>query len=199
MKFDYTQAFDVIVVGGGPSGIGAAYAAASGGARTLLVDRYGFLGGMGTAASLNFYINWKAGGSFDLSGPTYRELIGRLIRNGDGYFYTHEGRHDNDIVEPEAFKIEAESLLMEQNCELLYHTQVEAVQKEGEQVMGLTVRTKSTRHELKARTVIDCTGDADVAHQAGVPTAYGREQDQLAQPMTMIFRLARVDREEACK
>jgi hypothetical protein len=174
---------DVLVAGGGPAGIGAAVGAARAGARTLLVERNGFLGGVATAALMT---TWNVP-SRCLSG-TAREMVQRLLERG--------GAIDGGPTipyDPETFKEVAEEACLEAGVELLYYTVLSAPLRGAGRVDGVIGENKSGRQALAARVTIDCTGDADVAAAAGVPCVKGREKDGKMRPLTILFRLGNVD------
>ena len=110
--------YDCIVVGGGSAGCAAAYAAGSSGARTLMVENNGFLGGMGTAAGLSIYINYLYQ-KRDLSGSFYRLIRGDLEQQGASY--SAEGGNV-DVYEPEALKVAFETRLQEVGVSIAYHS-----------------------------------------------------------------------------
>ncbi len=173
---------DVVVAGGGPAGLGAALAAARNGASTIMVERLSFLGGTATAAPmplLNVSLN-------TLSGIGH-ELFGRLVEQG--------GATDGRVLsfDPEAFKEAALGMCTQAGVHLLFYTWVVAPIKQGEQIKGVIIENKSGRQAILANTVIDCTGDADVAAAMGVPTVKGREEDGKMRPVTTLFRLGNVD------
>ncbi len=174
---------DVLVVGGGAAGIGAAVGASRAGARTLLVERNGFLGGVATAVMMT---TWNVP-SRCLAGIS-RELFDGLLKRG--------GAIDGGPTipyDPETFKDVAECACLEAGVELLYYTWMAAPLRDGDTLHGIVVENKSGRQALAARVTVDCSGDADVAAAAGVPCVKGREKDGKMRPLTTLFRLGNVD------
>ena len=174
---------DVLVVGGGAAGIGAAVGASRAGARTLLVERNGFLGGVAMAVMMT---TWNVP-SRCLAGIS-RELFEGLLKRG--------GAIDGGPTipyDPETFKEVAEGACLEAGVELLYYTWVAAPLRDGDTLHGVVVENKSGRQALTARVTVDCSGDADVAAAAGVPCVKGREKDGKMRPLTTLFRLGNVD------
>jgi hypothetical protein len=196
---------DVLVVGGGPAGLGAAIGAADAGARVILAERYGFFGGNATAALvmplMSFHTQRPApekNGATTLlptdHGPgqpvvagVLKRLLERLVQVGGAI----PPSLDTGYVvpfDPEWFKLVALELLNEAGVQFLLHAFASGVLGE-KKVQGAIFETKSGPVAIRARVVVDCTGDADMAVQAGAPFEVGRA-DGLAQPMTLMFRMA---------
>lgn len=181
--------YDVIVAGGGPGGIAAAVAAARNGAKTLLIERYGFLGGAGTAMMVNPWMTYSAGPKQIIYG-VLQELIDGMSKLG---MYGHPKQ--KTAFDPEALKYVAEHLCLDAGVELLYHTFLGGVQMDesNRYIQSIKVANKAGLIDLKAKVYVDTTGDADLAALAGANVEKGREVDSLSQPMTLNFRMANVD------
>jgi len=176
---------DVLVVGGGPGGIGAAVAAARQGARTLLCEQYGFLGGMATAGLVSpFMPNGIGDRPFDTGiFQDWRRLMhemGGLAADGVTFC-------------AETAKLAAERLCLEAGVGLLFHVQLDRPLMDGARVDSVLLLGKSGLTAHRARVFVDGTGDADLAARAGCTIEYGRPQDGGVQPMTLNFDLAGVD------
>jgi len=179
----------VLVCGGGPGGLAAAVSAARNGADTLLVERYGFLGGMATAGLVNPFMTWFAGGEQIING-IFQEVLDRLAAKG-GF----GGPRQRWCFDPEVFKIVADEICLESGVKLLLHSFVSGANVSGSTIESVTLTCKPKGREVKASIYIDATGDADLAYLAGVPCEKGREGDHLSQPMTLNFRMGGVDLE----
>ena len=201
---------DVLVLGGGPAGLGAALGAAQAGARVVLAERYGFLGGNATAALvmplMSFHtsrpVPEKKGATTLLPtdhGPgepiiagVLKNLLERLVSAGGaippslatGYVVPFD---------PEWFKLVALELLDEAGVQFLFHSFASGILGADGKVEGAILESKSGPLAIRARVTVDCTGDGDVAVAAGAPYEVGRA-DGLVQPMTLMFRVVEFQR-----
>ena len=177
----------VVVVGGGPAGLAAATTAARRGVETVLIERYGFLGGMGTAGLVNPFMMWNPSQG-QLVGGVFEETVDRMAAKG-GY----GGTRQPYAFDPEVLKVVADEMCLDAGVQVRLHTLFASVEMEGSRIASIATESKSGRETLSADLYLDCTGDADLAFRAGVPCEIGREGDGLTQPMTLNFRLANVD------
>ena len=201
---------EVLVVGGGPAGIGAALGAGRAGVQVVLVERYGFLGGNATAALV---MPWMSAHTRHPRPPRSGELTlmpqdhgvgGEMVVRGvwaeiiegmvEAAAALPPSRDTGYTVpfDPEAFKTFAWDLLDDCGVTYLLHAFASGVLEPGGPG-GVVFETKSGPQVVRAQVVIDATGDGDVAAAAGAPYEIGRE-DGLTQPMTLMFRVADVER-----
>ncbi len=196
MSLPYTASprrWDVLVAGGGTAGAVAGIAAARAGARVLVVEAQGSLGGSGTNAWVTPLMRNVSAGQ-NLNRGLTDELKARLLARGDGG--VDKSGNDN-WFNPEGLKYVLERMLLEAGGEVLYHTSVVAPVLEGGRIGSLVVHNKGGLQALGAGVFIDATGDADVAAAAGVPFHAG-DEDGLHQAMSLRFTLAGVDLERLC-
>ena len=190
--------FDVVVVGGGPAGIAAAVAAGRAGRSTLLVERYGFLGGAGTAAGLSTFCGLHA----NVHGEHRRVIRGvcddvleRLERR-KALREPHlsvQKRIQAQAYDISAYKIVADELVLEAGAKLLFHAfAVGALKSADEAIEALIVETKSGRRAVRGRMFIDCSGDGDLAAWVGAPYEVGDGKGNMLYPSTM-YRISGVD------
>lgn len=184
---------DVLVVGSGSAGATAAIAAAQQGASVALIERYGFMGGTSTQVLDTFY-------GFYTPGEPARKVVGgipdlvveKLEDHGAAIIRPNTyGAGDGITYDPEILKIVWEQLAIEAGVNLLYHTFVCDVEMDGDRVTGVLAINKSGPVRIQAKTVIDASGDADVAAAAGVP--YEGAKDGPVQSLTTTFRMLNVD------
>lgn len=186
--------FDVVVVGGGAAGIGAAIGARKNGASVVLVERDGCLGGViTTGLMVNSMVQRTA--SFDEKNVIVKgiaqELCERLETEGSGRF-----KRGGFAGELESMKRNLDEVMIEYGVRVLYFAIATDVIKEDNCVRGIIIQTKGGRQAIKAGCVVDATGDADIAALAGARFQKGRETDGQMQPMTMMFRIGGIDKEE---
>ena len=182
----------VLVAGGGPAGLAAAVCAARAGAQVLLVERFGFLGGMATAGLVNPFMPYTLPDGTWLSDGLFREITDRLrAQGGLGSF----SQQDDDCFDAEVFKFVADDLCQEAGVRLLLDATVSQPTVRDGLIQQVELVTKSGPLAAQAEVYVDCTGDADLAALAGVPCEVGRAEDALTQPMTLNFRMAGVDLE----
>lgn len=178
--------YDVVVCGGGPAGFIAAIAAARGGARTALIERHGFLGGMATAALVAPISVFNYNGSRVIGGIPW-EFIERLI-DIDGA--REEKPLGNITFSPEKYKLIAQRMVLESGVSLYFHSYLTGCKKTENMLTHITIDNKNGTEAISAKYFIDCTGDADLAFQAGVPMQPKKSDFQ---PATLIFMLGGVD------
>jgi hypothetical protein len=197
---------NVLIIGGGPAGIGAAVGAAKAGCDVVLVEKYGFLGGNATAALvmplMSFHTqkylieNKGSTGSLlpsdhgpgdPVIGGALFELLERLVKAGGAI----PPSLDTGYVvpfDPEIFKTVSMELMDAYNVKMLFHAFASGIFDENGS-KGVVLETKSGPLIILADNIVDCTGDGDIAVSAGAKFDIGREEDNLVQPMTLMFRI----------
>ncbi|MEV3993743.1 FAD-dependent oxidoreductase [Streptomyces sp. NPDC049837] len=202
----------VLVIGGGPAGIGAALGAANAGAQVTLVERYGFLGGNATAALvmplMSFHNEVKQavvgdserllptdhGEGEPVVGGVLRVLLDHLVRAGAAIRPSVETGYTVPF-DAELFKLVVYELLESHEVRTLLHAFASGVLLLPDRARAV-FETKSGPIVLDADVIVDCTGDGDVAAAAGAPYEIGRPEDGWTQPMTLMFRMVRFDHDE---
>lgn len=185
---------DVLVIGGGTSGVGAAIAAARMGARTLLVERYGFLGGVANVG-LCLHTFHSSQGERVVAGIPW-EMITRMkdLGGSTGPVYIENAHMKTTTpIDVEVMKFVTQEMVIGAGAQILYHTSPMDVLVEGGTVTGVVVANKSGVTEIGAKVVIDASGDGDIATWAGVPYEKGRTSDGKMQRMSMVFKVGNVD------
>jgi FAD dependent oxidoreductase len=186
--------YDVLVVGGGNAGCAAAIAAARRGARTLLVERYGFLGGTATASMVGPWMTFHSGDD-RIVGGIAQEIVERLVARGASPGHL---RDSSDYVatitpfDPEVHKALLFEMMREAGVSLMLHAYVLSARVEDGTVRGAAFATVGGIREYAGRVVIDATADAFVAASAGVETQQGDARGRV-QPASLMFRLSHVD------
>ena len=181
---------DVLVCGAGPAGIGASIMAARLGASVMLVESQGCLGGIATAGMMS---HWGGRSSSKIM-PEIWDLAYEKAKN---IGWAEENRSGKDAIYHDIQKIVLEEMVLKEKIRILYYTLVcKAVVEDGA-IVGVIVENKSGRGFIRAKRVIDSTGDGDVAASAGVPYFKGRETDNRMQPCTIMFNVGGVDFERA--
>ena len=189
--------YDVVVLGGGPAGIAAAAAAGMHGRRVLLIERYGFLGGMGTAAGVTNFCGLHANVHGEIKQVVHGvadDLLARIERLG-GLNAPHLvlGKIYAQAYDTAAYKCAADDLLLSCHVDILFHALATSVAMEGgSRIKALLVETKSGRRAILGRIFIDCSGDGDLAAFAGAAYEKGDADGHMLFP-TMMFRVNGVD------
>lgn len=182
--------YDVIVCGAGPAGIGAAVAAARGGARTLFVERMGYVGGMGTTTPVNTWCDTQGGAIFD----ELEARVGKLDKanrrfNPNGHLY-EKGRV---TLHGETVKAVALRMLREAGAEMLFGVSASGAWTEGRRIAGVILASKGGLSKATARVVIDATADAEVAAAAGAAFQMGDPEDGRLMHVNFMWRIGGVD------
>ena len=206
---EHQSSFDVLVVGGGPSGVCAAIAAARRGAKTLLVEQGGCLGGMATRGLVGpFMTCYDRRGETQIVRGLFEEIVQRLVaagaaihpsrvRAGTSFAAWHVPGHDHVTpFEPEALQFVLDDLCREAGVSVLFHATFLAPVMAGgpgaepPSVAGADLFTKAGTRRVAAKIAIDATGDGDVAFRAGAPCVLGDpERGGAMQPATTFFRI----------
>lgn len=184
---------DVVVIGGGPAGVGAAFAAARSGRSVLVIEQMNCLGGIATAGwhgHLCLFSSW--GGTERVVGGIGHEMCVKTVEAGYGVY--DQAQLDFEV---EGFKLVLENMARElKNLQILYYTQFCDVVMNDGALSHVIIQNKSGRQAVAAQMVIDCSGDADVAARSGAPFEIGRLGDGATQPMTLMFQIGGIDIEK---
>lgn len=193
---------DVIVAGGGPAGFAAAVAAARNGADVLLVERYGYLGGMATGGLVICLVETDRYGYGickeilerlrELGGARLNRAAGEPTRWVQGSSLNGE---ESWFFDPEALKYVAGEVVTESGADLLLHSLVVGSVTDGNHVQGLILEGKSGRQAVLGRVVVDATGDGDVAASSGAPFSVDRHPWGI----NLEFRIGGVDIEKSMR
>lgn len=181
---------DVLVVGGGPAGIGAAVAASYSNSSVLLLEKNGFLGGNITKSYVETCNYFMKGTPFKASGVYARMEAGYQQRYGKSHDIRPDSPHR---FSSEYLKIFLDDFMAEHGVQVLFHSFVNEVVMDGERIQSVLIQTKQGPQAVAAKLIVDATGDGDVAFAAGAAFEQGRDEDQLCQPGTLSFRIAGVN------
>lgn len=203
---------DVLVVGGGPAGIAAATAAARNGASTILIERYGSLGGLATGGLILLLLSMDDGEGHQVIAGLCQEIIERLEARGSIVYpkREHWGSKDPGLLreysqwglvwggdpsvvrysvayDPEEFRFVANNLVLSSGVKLLFHAWGARAIMDGDRIDAIAIESKSGREAIRAKMVIDTSGDGDMFASAGVP-----HENELVHPW-LWFRMAGVE------
>lgn len=179
--------YDVVVCGGGPAGFVAAVAAARQGAKTAIIEQYGFFGGMATAGFVNPISVFSYNGK-QVTGGIPWEFVERLAEAGGAQV---ESPLANVAFEPEHYKLIAQRMVLEAGVDIYMHSYISGCVKEGNSVKYIILDNKNGTEALGAKVFVDCTGDADLAAMAGIPML--ESEGRPLQPLSSYFIMGGVN------
>ena len=184
---------DVLICGGGFAGVAAAVAAARNGMSVMLIEKYGFLGGLATGAlvittpPLNNGINREIAKRLMSWGSYAPDPSREFTANSDDI----DGLAGLKPYDPETTKFEFVRMLLDQKVEILFHSYIAGVYQSNDRIQAVFVENKAGRSAVRAKMFVDATGDADIAVFAGAPVRV------VERPITMMFNMADVDTDKA--
>ncbi len=197
MKMGHKRA-KIVIAGGGVAGIAAAIASARNGVETLLIERYGFLGGMFTGGNMTVLNSPPAAG-------IGKEIVDKLMKQGYAkrcpddppnypiLHYNSEYCTMNVVYDAEMAKILLLTMVKESGVKLLLHTFVTGIVMDNGVIKGVIVQNKSGKQIVEGNVIIDATSDGDVAASAGTPFRKGQTEKGLLFAMSMLVRLSHID------
>ena len=184
MNNKFEMSTDVLVLGSGPSGFAAAYNAAKNGAKVILIEQSGEIGGISTSGLMS---HWTG----SCGSPLYHEILRRSAEK-------NEFKTDNPtLIDPEKLKTLYFEMLDEVGVKILLYTFAVDTICDGDKVLGAKVVNKSGITDIYAEITIDATGDGDIAAASGAEFILGRESDNQMQPATLMFKVGGVDCDRA--
>lgn len=186
-----THDADVTVIGGGPSGFGAAMGAALEGARVILVERYPILGGMGTVGLVNNFCGAHHDGKRMIIGGVFGMLRTRLKERHA--IFTDFCQEHMEPYDPRVYSEEMRALLQESGVVPLLGSHVRSTRFSD----SLAEVELGNGDLVRSKVVVDATGDATIAVNAGVPARLGRPKDGAVMPLTLCYLMGPVDLERA--
>ncbi|MDR0541475.1 MAG: FAD-dependent oxidoreductase, partial [Dysgonamonadaceae bacterium] len=187
----FDDRWDVIVIGGGPSGCAAAVAAAREGAKTLLIEAMGVLGGMGTAGMVPAWCPFSDGEKIIYKGIAEKVFL----ESKKGMSQIPEKKLDWVPINVEYLKVVYDNLVREYGVKVLFFSRLAAVNmKAGGAVDSILVANKAGLNTFKAKVYVDCTGDADLAAWAGANVFIGNDKGETQKP-SFCFTFANVNEE----
>ncbi len=204
------EGYDLVVCGGGPSGVPAALAARRAGLRVLLVEAQGQLGGVTTSAGVSHLLGGRTpDNQHQLVGGILQEITEELVRRGgaidprtidwSGKYQPHgwfKGSLGAGVpVDPYLYAALLDEKMLEAGVDVLFFTQFVDAHVEDGRVTHVVLFNKSGLFAVPVRAVVDATGDADVAARAGCEVTKGREEDGLMTPASLIFHVDQVDQD----
>lgn len=201
MNIKETLITDVVIVGGGPSGIIAAKTLAKAGYEVILIERYGFLGGSTTNSLVIPMMTFHAGKKQIIKGYA-QDLIDRLKINKGTIGHIKDPLGVGSTITPietEVYKYISQEYLLEDGVDIKYYTEAIDIEIEEEIIKNIIVKTRSGFYKIEAKRYIDASGDGDIVSMAGEDFLIGREKDGKCQPMSMMFKVGNIDREKIIK
>ncbi len=180
----FTLNTDVLVLGSGPSGFAAAYTAGKSGAKVVIVEQSGEIGGISTSGMMS---HWTG----SCGSPLWYEILKRSAEKNE----FRKGVTAD--IDPEMLKTLYLEMLSEAGVHIMLYTFAADAITENGKVVGATVINKSGMTDIYAKVTVDATGDGDIAARAGAEFILGRESDGKMQPATLMFKVAGVDTDRA--
>ena len=183
---EFEMKTDVLVLGSGPSGFAAAYTAAKNGAKVILVEQNGEVGGISTSGLMS---HWTG----SCASPLFKEILRRSALKNEGEY----SQKITTIIDPEKLKTLYLEMLFEVGVTLMLYSFAEDALCEGDKVVGASIINKSGRTKIYSDITVDATGDGDIAARAGAEFIKGREDNGKMQPATLMFKVGGVDDKRA--
>lgn len=180
---------EVLVVGGGPSGISAAISSSRAGADTIILEKFGCLGGVITTVGMETIAWYRYEGTEDCSGiGTEMENMAKKMGGTRKWAY-----NDSNCLDAEFFKVVADKLVLESGVRPILHCYAVETILENNTIKGIITESKSGRMVIYADRVIDCTGDADICYLAGVDCRVNKKEEKMS--VTAVFNCSNIDKE----
>jgi len=181
------NSYDVIVAGAGIAGISAAVKAAREGVSTLLIEHYGFTGGMSTAGMVSPFMKYSVNGE---------PLVRGVFEDLENEMRSLNGMIDNGFYAG-AFRSAAYNLLTTAGVTIIFHSEIAEVSRVGEKIASVTILQDGRKIVIEGKVFIDTTGDAQLVYSGGFPWVKGDEKTGLLQALTLFFRMGGIDVQRA--